>query len=160
MEHNISPEQSDTTASQRSRRPDLSTFFSTLELVDTSGERTPHVNTHALPQPGDVAAAFRTLANAFLMMRGEPIPAEGGANDVLATLVESLMRSAEDPPKEVKGVPDSYLDELERIPKKALGRNESCPICANPFLEGECNYFEHYCRFEISNSKVQELMLK
>ena len=135
MEHNIPTEQGET--SQRSRRPDLSTFFSTLELVDTSGEHTPHVNAHALPQPGDVAAAFRTLANAFLVMRGEPITAEGRADDVLATLVESLMRSAEDPPREVQGVPDSFLDELERVPKKALRQNESCPICSNPFLEGE-----------------------
>ena len=135
MEHNIPAEENETP--QRSRRPDLSTFFSTLELVDTSGEHTERINTYALPQPGDVAAAFRTLANAFLVMRGEPISAEGRADDVLATLVESLMRSAEDPPREVQGVPDSFLDELERVPKKALKPNESCPICSNPFLEGE-----------------------
>lgn len=139
MEHNIPAEQNE--VPQRSRRPDLSTFFSTLELVDTSGEHTQRINTHALPQPGDVAAAFRTLANAFLVMRGEPIPAEGRADDVLATLVESLMRSAEDPPREVQGVPDTFLDELDRVPKKALRPNESCPICSNPFLDGELSLY-------------------
>jgi hypothetical protein len=134
VEHNISPQQQ---PSQRARRPDLSTFFSTLELVDTSGEHQTHVNPHALPQPGDVAAAFRTLANAFEVMRVESSSASGsGENQLLATLIENLMSSADNPPKEVHIVPDSFLDELERVPKTNLKQSQSCPICNNPFLDG------------------------
>ena len=34
----------------------------------------------------------------------------GGENGLLENLVESLMADAEIPPREVKGVPDSFLD--------------------------------------------------
>jgi hypothetical protein len=40
------------------RRPDLSTFFSTLELVDTSGDRQPQ-NVNSVPLPQDISAAVR-----------------------------------------------------------------------------------------------------
>ena len=49
----------------------------------------------------------------------------------------SLMEAAEDPPREVEGVPDSFLAELERIPKKSLKAGEACPICSNDFLDGK-----------------------
>jgi hypothetical protein len=47
VEHNISTE--DDKSRQPSRRPDLSTFFSQLELVDTS-DPGAHTNANALPQ--------------------------------------------------------------------------------------------------------------
>lgn len=47
------------------------------------------------------------------------------------------MNEAEMPPKEVKGVSQGFLDELERVPKKALKPGMDCPICSNPFLEDE-----------------------
>lgn len=54
----------------RGRRPDLSTFFSILDLVNTDGEPArPQHNTNAVPLPADVSAAFRTLANSLLAMR-------------------------------------------------------------------------------------------
>lgn len=85
-----------------------------------------------------MAAAFRLLANAFEMMRGRstddtPAAADG---DLLANMIEVLRQNADDPPTELKGVPDSFLDELERVPKKALTPTDTCPICVNPFLEG------------------------
>ncbi|KAK5004889.1 hypothetical protein LTR28_008357, partial [Elasticomyces elasticus] len=113
----------------------LSTFFSTLDLVDTSGDRQPQ-NAHSLPLPGDISAAFRTLADAFGMMRGGDHAQADSSNELLSTLVESLMQSAEHPPREVEGVPDSFLEELDRVPKKQLKETDSCPICSNPFLEG------------------------
>lgn len=67
-----------------------------------------------------------------------PASEQDSTNELLATLVESLLRSADDPPREVQGVPDSFLDELERVPKGELKETESCPICGNPFLDGEC----------------------
>lgn len=71
------------------------------------------------------------------MMRGGNGGAQQeGTNDLLASLVEELQRYADDPPTEVKGVPDSFLDELDRVPNKSLKQADSCPICGNPFLEG------------------------
>ncbi|KAK3674025.1 hypothetical protein LTR78_006228 [Recurvomyces mirabilis] len=131
VEHSIPAEKKE----QPRRRPDLSTFFGTLDLVDTSGDRQPQ-NEHALPLPRDISAAFRNLANAFDMMRGGAATAhEQGHNELLEQLVESLMQSAEHPPSEVQGVSDEFIEQLERIPKKSLKEDMSCPICSNPFLE-------------------------
>ncbi|KAH9864357.1 hypothetical protein J1614_010291 [Plenodomus biglobosus] len=142
VEHNIK----DDKPQPPSRRPDLSTFFSQLELVDTS-DPSAHTNANALPQPENMAAAFRLLANAFEMMRGRsPDDAAnneasersgGGESDLLANMIEVLRQNADDPPAELKGVPDSFLDELERVPKKVLKPTDACPICVNPFLEDE-----------------------
>lgn len=65
--------------------------------------------------------------------------AGSGAPDggLLAQLVESLRDSAEHPPRELEGVPDSFLDDLERVPKKSLRKEDSCPICSEPFLNGK-----------------------
>ncbi|KAI9875763.1 MAG: hypothetical protein M1830_008019 [Pleopsidium flavum] len=141
VEHNIPEPQTTSTSRHPPRRPDLSTFFSTLELVDTSGEQRSHNNSYAVPIPGDVSAAFRTLADAFERMRQDG----GEENNLLQSLVETLMVDAERPPREVHGVPDSFLDgkldqetlELERIPKKSLKPADVCPICNNPFLEDQ-----------------------
>lgn len=106
MEHNIPSPQTAPNTRHPPRRPDLSTFFTTLELVDTSGEQRAHNNSYAVPIPGDISAAFRTLADAFERMRQDG----GGENNLLQSLVESLMGDAERPPREVHGVPDSFLD--------------------------------------------------
>jgi hypothetical protein len=37
----------------------------------------------------------------------------------------------------VEGVPQSYLDELERVDKRELKKTDSCPICNEPFLDDE-----------------------
>ena len=72
------------------------------------------------------------------MMRGGDSGQEqqDGGNDLLATMVQSLMENANDPPRELQGVPDTFLDQLERVPKKALKKTDTCPICCNPFLDG------------------------
>ncbi|KAG9187480.1 hypothetical protein G6011_05351 [Alternaria panax] len=132
VEHNIPAE--DDKSRQPSRRPDLSTFFSQLELVDTSDPHA-HTNANALPQPENMTAAFRLLANAFETMRGRPADENNQHEDLLANMIEVLRANADDPPTELKGVPNSFLDELERVPKKALKPTDTCPICVNPFLE-------------------------
>ena len=134
VEHNIPTTQQ---PEQPRRRPDLSTFFSTLDLVDTSGTRQPQ-NAHSLPLPRDISAAFRNLANAFEMMRGSDgaVQQQDSHDELLGRLVESLMQSAEHPPSEVEGVSDEFIEQLERVPKKSLKEDMSCPICSNPFLEG------------------------
>ncbi|KAK0249296.1 hypothetical protein LTS09_015558 [Friedmanniomyces endolithicus] len=131
VEHNVPAEQKE----QPRRRPDLSTFFGTLDLVDTSGSRQPQ-NAHSVPLPRDVSAAYRNLANAFDMMRGGGGTAtEEGHEGLLEQLVESLMQSAEHPPAEVQGVSDEFIEQLERVPKKNLKADQTCPICSNPVLE-------------------------
>ncbi|KAK5162885.1 uncharacterized protein LTR77_011142 [Saxophila tyrrhenica] len=45
------------------------------------------------------------------------------------------MESAEHPPTEVEGVSDEFIEQLERVPKKSLKEDMSCPICSRPFLE-------------------------
>ncbi|KAL6714472.1 tRNA (uridine-2'-O-)-methyltransferase trm7 [Lecanora helva] len=127
VEHNVKPP-ANPTSSNPPRRPDLSTFFSTLEHVDTTSVS----NSNAQPIPSDVSAAFRTLGEAFQQMRlyrGEEGPLDG--------MIESLFAEAEQPPKEVKGVSQSFLDELERVPRKILKKEMDCPICGNAFLDDE-----------------------
>ncbi|KAF2772363.1 hypothetical protein EJ03DRAFT_324786 [Teratosphaeria nubilosa] len=128
VEHNIS---APTAQEPPRRRPDLSTFFSTLDLVDTSGSRQPQ-NAHSLPLPRDISATFRNLANAYEMMRGGQ---DGSHDQLMEQLVQSLMDSAENPPTELKGVSDEFIERLERVSKKSLKQDMSCPICSNPFLE-------------------------
>lgn len=57
-------------------------------------------------------------------------------DELLGRLVQTLMESAEHPPSEVQGVSDEFIEQLERIPKKALKEDMSCPICSNAFLDG------------------------
>ncbi|KAK3711450.1 hypothetical protein LTR37_009629 [Vermiconidia calcicola] len=88
--------------------------------------------------PRDISAAFRNLANAFEMMRGGDEASnsgQGGVDHLLGNLVQSLIESAEHPPSEVQGVSDEFIEQLERVPKKSLREDMSCPICSNPFLE-------------------------
>ncbi|MCJ1369510.1 hypothetical protein MMC20_000721 [Loxospora ochrophaea] len=124
IEHSLPPPPSSSTPSaspQRPRRPDLSTFFSTLSTIDTSTT----TNTHALPIPADVSAAFRTLAEAFERMRqdgsagteinagGEEEAEEeesgGGYAALLGGLVSQLLSEAEMPPREVRGVSEEWM---------------------------------------------------
>ncbi|KAL8752776.1 MAG: hypothetical protein Q9199_005513 [Rusavskia elegans] len=79
---------------------DLSTFFSNLELVNTSTTQ----NSNATPMPADMRAVFITLSDAFRSMRHE------GGGSLLDTLIESLEADADNPPREVKGVSDGFLD--------------------------------------------------
>lgn len=136
VEHNIPTNENKPEPSPR--RPDLSTFFSTLELVDTSNAEAHH-NAHAVPQPENMTAAFRLLANAYEMMRGRGTDEgndQDGGNHLLGNMIEMLRQGADDPPTELKGVPNSFLDELDRVPKKSLKPTDTCPICVNPFLDG------------------------
>nr|OQO29369.1 hypothetical protein B0A51_03151 [Rachicladosporium sp. CCFEE 5018] len=132
VEHGIKPP---TTPQPPPRRPDLSTFFSALSQVDTSGSRQPQ-NANSIPLPTDVSAAYRLLANAFDMMRGGGSSASNLPHDeLMESLISSLMENAEHPPTEVQGVPDEFISELERVPKGKLTEDMSCPICGNPFLD-------------------------
>ncbi|KAF1350014.1 hypothetical protein BDV97DRAFT_352976 [Delphinella strobiligena] len=138
VEHNIKEEKKE---EKRRHMPDLDSFFANLDLVDTSGDRMPQ-NSHSVPTPIDVSATFRLLADAYtVMLRDEgrePDSGTGGPGDgLLAQLVEQLRDSADHPPRELQGVPDTFLDDLERVPKKSLKDSDSCPICSEPFLNDQ-----------------------
>lgn len=150
VEHNTT-DPSVAQTSQSRPRPDLSTFFAILSQI--TPESTDHrTRQNAVPVPADVSAAFYSLAEAFEVMRrgGEFRPGEslnlraaegqeggGDANgpDLLTTMIQSLLRSADMPPREVEGVSDEFCDMLDRVPKSSLKPSQTCPICNNPFLD-------------------------
>lgn len=57
--------------------------------------------------------------------------------DLLQTLFEALEADVLSPPKEVEGLSQEFLDTLERVPKKTLKPDDSCPICAEKFLDDQ-----------------------
>ena len=36
-----------------------------------------------------------------------------------------------------RGLPPSFLDTLDRVDKKSLKKDDTCPICATPYLEDQ-----------------------
>jgi hypothetical protein len=121
-EHNTGDPSTAPTA--RRRRPDLSTFFSTLSQITPAPDHRPH----AVPVPGDVSAAFFSLAEALDMMRRESDSAqsdtqEGTDNassdtgrDLLTTMIQSLLSQADTPPREVEGVNEEFCDSKKHSP--------------------------------------------
>jgi len=61
----------------------------------------------------------------------------GNDNEQLRGMIEDLEGRAANPPTKLEGVPDSYLDGLERVPKSMLKKDAACPICSEPFLDDE-----------------------
>ncbi|KAL1649487.1 hypothetical protein SLS58_001543 [Diplodia intermedia] len=130
VEHNISPEEAKAGDEQQRRRPDLSTFYSALEQLDTSDEAHARHNPHALPTPTDVIALFSMFRDALVVMAADH---DGDQSD--NPMFEQLQALIDNPPKEINGVPDSFLDELDRVPKKSLKKDDECAICRLPFLD-------------------------
>ncbi|EGC49298.1 conserved hypothetical protein [Histoplasma capsulatum var. duboisii H88] len=136
------------------RRPDLSSFFATLQEI-TPNPSEIRTRPYAVPVPGDISAAYRSLAEALNIMRhqtgdnGFPVhdgrdeglgdvaeneDATGGVG-LLSSMIGLLLREAEMPPREVEGVGESFCDALERVPTSSLKPSQACPICSNPFLD-------------------------
>ncbi|KAI1609793.1 hypothetical protein EDD36DRAFT_55999 [Exophiala viscosa] len=113
------------------RRPDLSSFMSLLHEI-TPDRPEDRAREHAVPVPGDVSAAFRSLAEAFQFMQRDNDNAD---SDLLGNMIETLMSSAEHPPREVKGVDEEYIAELDRVDIKKVKKDADCPICGNAFVE-------------------------
>jgi Ring finger domain len=109
----------------------MSTFLSLLSEITPDR---PEVRTRegAVPVPGDVSAAFRSLAEVFQVMQRDN---ENVDSDLLDNMIQILMRSAEEPPTEVKGVDEEYITSLERVNVKKVKKDAECPICGNPFVD-------------------------
>lgn len=109
----------------------MSSFFNQLSQVET--DESSHNNPHASPTPVDMAAAIRLLQSQFQALLRDPTSTEN--SEFLTHLTEDLDQLIENPPEKVEGVPQSYLDELERVPKKQLKKDDNCPICGENFLD-------------------------
>lgn len=75
------------------------------------------------------------LADAFTVRRSARVLSSDDHSDPLEGLISFLDDTALNPPRELEGVSDTFLADLERIPKAKLKQGESCAICANEFLE-------------------------
>jgi hypothetical protein len=82
---------------------------------------------------------------------------DGDGDDLLSQMIQTLLREADTPPKEVEGVSEEFCDSrslrcvmraslereltsgvvLDRVPRTSLKETQTCPICNNPFLEDE-----------------------
>ncbi|KAG5294233.1 RING superfamily domain-containing protein [Histoplasma ohiense] len=162
VEHSTTPANNNNTTNDPSnphphpqpRRPDLSSFFATLQEI-TPNPSEIRTRPYAVPVPGDISAAYRSLAEALNVMRhqtgdnGFPVhdgrdeglgdvaeneDATGGVG-LLSSMIGLLLREAEMPPREVEGVGESFCDALERISTSSLKPSQACPICSNPFLD-------------------------
>ncbi|KAL1960303.1 hypothetical protein VTO42DRAFT_8263 [Malbranchea cinnamomea] len=137
------------TPQPRRRRPDLSTFFATLNEISPCPTET-RARPNAVPTPGDISSVYRSLAEAFDVIRrqsegGEPgsFPVyddrDQGLNDgegsLITQMIRTLLQDAEVPPREVEGVSEEFCDRLERVPRSALKPSQTCPICNSPFLD-------------------------
>ncbi|KAF4543264.1 Zinc finger RING-type protein [Lasiodiplodia theobromae] len=130
VEHNISPEEAKTSNEPR-RRPDLSTFYSALEQLDTSDAAHARHNPHAHPTPTDVIALFSMFRDALIVMGAD----QAGGDPADNPMFEQLQAFIDNPPKEINGVPDSFIEGLDRVPKKDLKKDDECAICRLPFLD-------------------------
>jgi hypothetical protein len=114
----------------------MSSFFNQLSQIETdSTSSRTHNNPNAIPTPVEIAAAERLLQDQFSTLLQSSDNPDHGA--FLESLINSVQEQIEAPPEKVSGVPQSYLDELERVPKKALKKSDVCPICAEKFLDDE-----------------------
>ncbi|KAK0103496.1 hypothetical protein ONS95_005517 [Cadophora gregata] len=131
IEHNIKTD----APKARTRRPSMSSFFNQLSQIETSTLPTPHNNAHSVPTPVDVAATERLLQEQFRALLNTS--SDERNQDYLTSLITYLDEQIESPPTKVEGVPQSYLDALERVDKKTLKRSDVCPICNEVFLDDE-----------------------
>jgi hypothetical protein len=107
---------------------------SLLSLLSEITPERPQVRNRegAVPVPGDVSAAFRSLAEVFQVMQRDNDNAD---SDLLDSMIETLMNTAERPPTEVKGVDEEYIAGLERVNIKKVKKDAECPICGNDFVD-------------------------
>ncbi|KAK2029258.1 hypothetical protein LX32DRAFT_561012 [Colletotrichum zoysiae] len=134
IEHNIKPTPS---TQEGTRRIDMSSFTSFLTNLTTNDapSATRHTNPHATPTPVDAAALYHLLQQQFQTLFSTAPNADNAR--FLSGLVEALERDIASPPTEIPGVSQEYLDSLDRVSKKALGKDEACPICAEKFLDDQ-----------------------
>jgi hypothetical protein len=111
----------------------MSTF--TSHLHNLAPNPTEHHNPHATPSPVDHAALLRLVQDQFSTL-ATTSPSDAN-RELLASLFDVLESDIASPPEQIQGVSQSYLDGLERVPRKALKEDETCPICAERYLDDQ-----------------------
>lgn len=89
------------------------------------------------------SADFRVLASALNETNSQ--------SPLVQQLVSQLLQEADDPSAQ-KGVPQGFLDSLDRVPKKSLKDGDSCSICTVRYLDDQyplvvrlpCNRLHHF----------------
>ncbi|PWW72595.1 hypothetical protein C7212DRAFT_359916 [Tuber magnatum] len=118
-EHNVEP------LTTRPPRPhiDFSEFFSTLPTTATA-------STTTTLNESTTSNLFTILATAYQSnTNSNPTP-------TLSLIVTQLLSSATSH-EPVDGVPNEFLDTLDRVPKSKLKAEDECPICGERFLDDE-----------------------
>ncbi|QSZ35859.1 hypothetical protein DSL72_006981 [Monilinia vaccinii-corymbosi] len=137
VEHNI---KATAQPSGPRRRPSMSSFFNQLSQIETSTSTTDpnwhHNNPHAVPTPVDVAASYRLLQDQFLTLRTNN-PSSADTNPLLDLLIDSITSQIDSPPTSISGCSQAYLDTIDRVPRKSLKPDETCPICGEKFLDDQ-----------------------
>ncbi|KAI1416519.1 hypothetical protein F5Y13DRAFT_118374 [Hypoxylon sp. FL1857] len=130
VEHNIKAP----ARAPHKRRPDMSSFDSHLHQISLnhSTDR-PHHQRHTGPTPVDMAAMFRLVQDQFATLAMDAPSPENRA--LLESLIGSLAADIESPPDTIPGVSQQYLDSLDRVPRKQFKQDDSCPICAERFVD-------------------------
>lgn len=133
VEHNISR-----TEETPRHRPDMSTFFTALSQISISPSSS-HNNPHATPTPVSYANTARLLQSQYEYLLTN-LPGDSGTdspNPLLTTLLDLLADSIDNPPQsvEAEGLPQSFVDALDRVDKKSLKPDDQCPICSERYLD-------------------------
>ncbi|KAH8666628.1 hypothetical protein BX600DRAFT_462121 [Xylariales sp. PMI_506] len=131
VEHNIKESGKKT----HSRRPDMSSFTSHLHQISPDSASTTNPTHAAGPTPVDAAALFRLVQDQMATL-ADSAPSEGNRN-FLESLITMLESDVDNPPDRIKGVTQEYLDSLDRVSNKKLKKEDSCPICAESFLDDQ-----------------------
>lgn len=158
----------------------MSSFTSHLHQISPDADRRAHGRSHTGPTPVDAAALFRLLQDQFAVLLTDAPNAEN--QSLLQSLMTTLEQDIGSPPDTIPGVSQEYLDNLDRVPRKQLKKDDSCPICAEPFLDDQyplvvelpCNGHHHFdlecvgpwllskgscpmCRHDLTKKKVVEI---
>ena len=97
------------------RRPDLSSFFSTLDEITPQPDDS-RTRPHAVPVPADMRTTYALLADAYgVMQRSSREGGHGGSqedvdDELLTNMIHILQNGADAPPREVQGVSEEFCD--------------------------------------------------
>lgn len=110
----------------------MSTFTARFaETQSTSTNNRPH----AEPSPASNSDLFRLLSDQLSTLVTNTTSTDH--RHLLESLLDTASENTIHPPRKIEGVDQAFLDTLERVPKKALKPEDTCGICAEPFLGDE-----------------------
>ncbi|KAI0382151.1 hypothetical protein F5Y04DRAFT_253098 [Hypomontagnella monticulosa] len=127
VEHNIKAP----TRPPHKRRPDMSSFNSLLHQIQP--ESTRDSTSHVGPTPVDMEALLQLVQDQIATLSQTAPTAEN--RNFLQTMFDQLQADIDSAPDTIRGVSQEYLDTLDRVPKKKLGDDDTCPICAERCLD-------------------------